>query len=171
VGRWRCSILAVTFFLTGCFVSDEPMIGPRDYAYPFPNQAKGDAYTFDGKTGQWTYDHDFSLRRAGAEYVLSENDDTTPFVLMPIGRNEWLAQNGTSDGRYQYGLLRLGDNGAYYVYDLSDLCNALNGDDDRTYQVEKSEDDCVAHSQAGLIAAIRNKMPSTTAASTSYIIR
>jgi len=168
---WRLLILSLPVLLTGCLVSDRPLITARDYAYPLPNSAAGDAYSYDNETHRWTYSHGFTLRRAGAEYVINESNDATPFVLTAIGQGEWLAQTGTSDGRYQYSLLVRNDNGSYSTYDLSALCDALDQSGYSGTGIVKDDDDCVASSLPLLVDTIRADLPDNIVPSAGYIIR
>jgi hypothetical protein len=166
--EWRLAILALPILLTGCLISDEPLFSARDYAYPLRAQSYGDVYTYDDKQG-WHNDHRFGLRRAGAEYLLDENNESTPFVLTQIGEDQWLAQSGNSNGQYQYAILVHGDDDRYYAYDLGDLCDALGDNGDIADDIRADGSDCKAGSLSGLLRAIDNYLPANAQPYAYYV--
>jgi len=170
--RWL-ALAAGALLLGGCFISDDPLIPSNAYVYPLPAQANGDSYGWDKDTHQWKYRNAAALRRSGDGYVLTENNEDTFFVMMPLAPNAWLVQTGGGNGqRYLYGYLERDDKGAYYSYGLDDLCTQLWAQRDST-GLQFVDDDCQPNSLDDLVALVRNHVMSAHEASAegAYIIR
>lgn len=177
---WPCLALVATLLVGGCFVSDEPLIQSRDYVYPLPDRASGDAFKWNDEQSQWTYANHFSLARDGAEYVLQEPGDDDKLgevhvVFAAIGSNRWLVQENPDkdSSQYYYGLVERDSQGHFFVYYLTDLCDLVPKQSGLNIRIDDSTPsvDCYAGSIADVAAAIDRYLPNGTRPDRAYVMR
>ncbi len=148
--RGRIALLAaVTLGLSGCLVSEEPLIAPGEAAFPLPNQASAERFK-PGDNG-WEHDEDDSARRDGSRYVLTTPSGAMELTFRRIAENTYMVQSRTDpNADYIYGLIVV-DGGKVYEYGID--CTDFDATELLSYGiVKKDNDDCTVTSANGLAA-------------------
>jgi hypothetical protein len=159
------AVLALT--LSGCLVSEAPLISSNDAAYPLATEVRAERFKPDGSG--WTHDENQRAYRSGASYILvSENGDEMEIMLKRIAEKTFIAQSKDDHGSYMYGLLVFDGNTIYeYTPDCSDFQEADLG---RYGFVKKEGDDCTVTSAAGLASAYLAYLQSGAKPSGAYTL-
>jgi hypothetical protein len=156
-------LAALTLGLSGCLVSERPLIAAGDAAFPLPDRVSAERFK-PGDNG-WEHDTNETAYRAGASYVVTHEDgEEMELTLERIAQNTFIAQTKASDGGYMYGLLVF-DGGRIFEYNVD--CSDFDAAESQRYGIVKKgdSDDCTVTSTRGLAAAYiaylqQNKKPS-----------
>jgi hypothetical protein len=149
-------LAALTLALSGCLVSEGPLVGPGDAAFPLPDRVSAERFHPDGNNG-WTHEAYDNAYRSGSAYIVThENGDQIEVTLKRIGQNTFIAQSrsGKGEGGYMYGLLVFEGNGTIYEYQVD--CGDFDAGEQQRYGLIKKPDsdaDCTVTSAQGLAAA------------------
>ena len=164
-------LAALTLGLSGCLVSEGPLVGPGEAAFPLQDRVKAERFTPNTDNSGWTHQAYDSAYRSGSAYVVTRenSDDQMELTLKRIAQNTFIAQTKGGEGGYLYGLLVFqGD--TIYEYDID--CEDFNASELQRYGlVKKDESDCTVTSAQGLAAAYLAQLQKGRRASTAYVLR
>ena len=165
----RALLTVLTLGLGGCLVSESPLIGPGEAAFPLPDRVTAERFTLTDD--KWTHEAYDSAYRSGAGYVVKRenSDDETVLTFKRIAQNTFIAQTESGDGGYMYGLLVLkGD--TLYEYDLD--CEDFNAAEMQRYGLFKKDgDNCGVTSAQGLAGAYLDQLQRGRRPNTAYVLR
>ena len=120
--RGRCVAIVLSVLpLAGCFVSDEALIDGNRAAYPLPQTAAVESYSWDTDNKIWKHAHYRTLARAGIGYrLVDDTGEAINFVLMEVNSSTWLVEEGKpdDDSTFNYALITRNDKGQYVVRNL-----------------------------------------------------
>jgi len=162
-------LAALTLGLSGCLVSEAPLIAPSEAAFPLPDRAAAERLHPDGNNG-WTHEANDTAYRSGSGYVVTrENGDEMELTLKRIAPNAFIAQTGGQEGGYLYGLLVIQGN-TIYEYDVD--CDDFDAADMQRYGfIKKNESDCTVTSAQGLAASYLAQLQKGRKVATAYVLR
>jgi hypothetical protein len=169
-GRRIALPFALVLGLSGCLVSQAPLIAPGEAAFPLPDGARAEHLTC-GSEEPCETQGESTTRRSGAGYVLRNEgqDEEVEFLLKAISRNAFIAQTKTEEGGYLYGLLVV-DGRTVNKYDVE--CQDFSSDDQQRYGLSpKDGDDCTVTSIEGLTSAYLAFLKRSPKPSEAYILR
>lgn len=101
------ALLGVAFGLSGCFISDDPLITPADARYPVPDGARFVRTTVG--TASPGSDEDVLVRREGDLYVHEATDPVD-------GKKDVMRGRMTDLDTGRFVAMAEGEGGAYYIY-------------------------------------------------------
>ncbi|GEM_PF-3533131 len=161
-------LAAVLLGLSGCLVSQGPLIGSGEAAFPLADRVSAERFK-PGDNG-WEHDANESAYRSGSGYVVThEGGDEMELTLKRIAQNTFIAQTRSSEGEYMYGLLVFKGNEIYeYNVDCSDFDDS---EIERYGIVRKDSDDCTVTSSEGLSAAYLAYLQKGGKPSGAYVLR
>jgi hypothetical protein len=167
--RGRVALLAVLALgLSGCLVSEGPLIAPGDAAFPLPDRASAERFTF-GDDKKWAHQANDTAYRAGSGYVVTREDgDEMEMTLKHIAQNTFIAQVKNGDGGYMYGLLVFQGN---TIYEYAPDCEDFTEVEKQRFGLVKKDDDCTVTSVQGLADAYLAQLQKGIHAGTSYVLR
>ena len=167
--RGRIAFLgALTLGLSGCLVSEGPLIGPADAAFPLPDRVSAERFTF-GDDKKWAHQANDSAYRSGSGYVVTREDgDEMEMTLKRIAQNTFIAQVKNSDGGYMYGLLVFQGN---TIYEYAPDCEDFTAAEKQRFGLVQKDDDCTVTSVQGLADAYAGQLGKGIQAGTSYVLR
>ncbi|MGH7125797.1 MAG: hypothetical protein ACREFI_15595 [Stellaceae bacterium] len=162
-------LAAVTLGLSGCLVSEGPLIAPGEAAFPLPDRASAERFTPSGDNG-WSHEAYDTAYRSGSAYIVKRenSDEEMPLTLKRIAQNTFIAQTGGGDGGYMYGLL-VSEGNTLYEYDVD--CADFDAAEMQRYGLIKKDDDCTVTSAQGLAAAYLAELQKGRKPSTAYVLR
>ena len=162
------TLVLLALALSGCLVSEQPLIASNDAAYPLAAEVRAERFKPDGNG--WAHDENQRAYRSGPAYILvSENGDEMEIMLKRIAEKTFIAQSKDDNGSYMYGLLVFDGNTIYeYAPDCSDFQEADLG---RYGFVKKEGDDCTVTSAAGLASAYLAYLQSGAKPSGAYTLK
>jgi hypothetical protein len=154
--------------LSGCLVSESPLITSESATYPLANQVSAESLRRNGDA--WEHSENNSAHRSGAAYFLvAENGEEVEFMLRQIAERTFIAQTKDDQGKYMYGVLVFDGRMIYeYAPDCSDFREA---DLERYGFVKKDGDDCTVTSLTGLANAYLAYLKSGAKPSTAYALK
>ena len=162
---------ALTLGLSGCLVSEDPLISPSEAAFPLPDRMSAERFSPKGQT-EWEHDAYESAYRSGSGYIVVHEDKTesSEITLKRIAQNTFLAQLLAEDGNYTYALLVIDGN---TIYRYAPDCDDFTAADMQRFGIEKnpSGDDCTVTSAQGLAAAYLAYLRSGIRAGAAYVLR
>jgi hypothetical protein len=160
------ALLALT--LSGCLVSESPLITSESAVYPLANQMNVERLRPNGDG--WEHNEDNSAHRSGDAYILvSESGEEIEFMLYRIAEKVFIAQTKDDQGHYMYGFLVFDGRMIYeYTPDCSDFREA---DLSRYGFVKKDGDDCTVTSISGLGNAYLAYLKSGAKPSGAYALK
>lgn len=161
--------LALALGLSGCLVSQAPLIAPGEAAFPLPDGARAE-HLICGSEGACEVQGESTARRSSTGYVLKieGQDDEGEFLLKPISQTAFIAQAKTEEG-YLYGLLVF-DSRTINQYDVE--CQDFSGDELQRYGLSPKEGkDCTVASIDGLASAYLAFLKRSPKPSEAYILR
>ncbi len=165
----RVAILALALGLSGCLVSEEPLVAPGEAAFPLPDRASAERFHPDGNNG-WAHEANDTAYRAGAAYIVTrENGDEMEMTLKRIAQDTFIAQAKGSDGGYLYGFLVFKGS---TIYEYAPDCEDFDAGEMQRYGIVKKSDgdDCTVSSAQGLAAAYLDYLRKGKGASTAYVL-
>jgi hypothetical protein len=112
-------LAALTLGLSGCLVSEGPLIAPGEAAFPLPDRVNAERFSPNSDKNGWTHQAYDSAYRSGSTYVVKRegSDDETVLTFKRVAPNTFIAQANGSEGGYMYGLLVFQGN-TLYEYDI-----------------------------------------------------
>jgi hypothetical protein len=161
-------LAALTLGLSGCLVSEGPMVAPGEAAFPMQDRVSAERFTPSGDNG-WSHQAYDSAYRSGSGYVVrrENSDEEMVLTLKRIAQNTFIAQTGGGDGGYMYGLLVFqGD--TIYEYDVD--CGNFSAAEMRRYGLVKKDDDCTVTSAQGLAAGYLALLQNGLKPATAYVM-
>src|SRR6516225_6246576 len=90
-GRRIAFLAALTLGLSGCLVSQTPIIAPGEAAFPMPDRVNAQHFK-QGDNG-WEYDFDQTAYRAGSSYIVTHSDGDSEVTLKRIAQDTFIAQS------------------------------------------------------------------------------
>jgi hypothetical protein len=161
-------LAALALGLSGCLVSQFPIIAPGEAAFPLADRVSAERFK-PGENNSWEHDANESAYRAGAGYVVThENGDEMELTLKRIAQNTFIAQTKEKEGDYLYGLLVFEGNTIYeYAIDCDDFSLA----EQQQYGLVKKDDDCSVTSAQGLAAGYLAQLQKGSKPSGAYVLR
>lgn len=164
-------IVLLTLGLSGCLVSEDPLIAPEEAAFPLPDRVSAERFSPGSESNGWTHQAYDSAYRSGSTYIVKRegSEDETVLTFKRIAQNTFIVQTGSGDGGYMYGLLVLkGD--TLYEYDID--CEDFNAAEMQRYGLFKKDgDDCGVTSAQGLAEAYLDRLQSGRRPDTAYVVR
>ncbi len=170
VSRGTCSALlaALAFALSGCLVSEGPLIGPGEAAFPLPDRASAERFTY-GDDKRWAHQAYDSAYRSGSGYVVTREDgDEMEMTLKRIAQDTFIAQTKNPDGGYMYGLLVFQGN---TIYEYAPDCEDFTAAEKQRFGLIQKDDDCTVTSVRGLADAYITQLQKGIRSGTSYVLR
>jgi len=170
--RGRIALLAaVTLGLSGCLVSEGPLVASGEAAFPLPDRASAERFAPSSGNNGWSHQAYDSAYRSGSTYVVKRegSDDETVLTFKRIAQDTFIAQVNGGEGGYMYGLLVF-QGKTIYEYDID--CGDFNAAEMQRYGLVKKDDsDCTVTSAQGLAAAYLAQLQKGRKASTAYVLR
>ena len=160
---------ALALGLSGCLVSEDPLVTAGEAAFPLPDRVNAERFKV-GENGGWEHDANESAYRSGSGYVVRHEDgDEMELTLERIAQNTFIAQTKSSDGGYMYGLLVFQGN---TIYEYAIDCDDFSASEQQRYGlVKKDESDCTVTSTRGLAAGYLAQLQKGRNPSGSYVLR
>ena len=168
--RGRIALMAaLALGLSGCLVSEGPLIAPGDAAFPLPDRVSAERFK-PGESGGWEHDTNESAYRAGASYIVTHEDGAElELTLERIAPNTFIAQTKGDDGGYLYGLIVFQGN---TIYEYAIDCDAFDTSEMQRYGLVKKDDsDCTVTSSEGLSASYLAQLQKGQKPSGSHMLR
>jgi len=165
----RIVLLAVLALgLSGCLVSEGPLIAPSEAAFPLPDHATAERFK-PGESGGWEHDTNESAYRADTSYIVTHEDgDEMELTLKRIAQNTFIAQTKGKEGGYLYGLLVFEGN---TIYEYAIDCDDFSPTEQQRYGLVKKDDDCSVTSAQGLAAGYLAQLQKGGKPSGTYVLR
>ena len=171
LGIWRAICVTLALGLSGCLVSEGPLISPSEAAFPLADRVSAERFSPSSDNNGWTHQAYDSAYRSGSTYVVKRegSEDETVLTFKRIAPNTFIAQTGGNEAGYMYGLVVLkGD--TLYEYDLD--CEDFNAAQMQRYGLfKKDTGDCGVTSVQGLAAAYLDQLQSGRRPETAYVLR
>ena len=168
--RVACSALltALAFALGGCLVSEAPLVGPGEAAFPLPDRVSAERFTLTDN--KWTHQAYDSAYRAGSGYIVKREhgDEDMTLTLKRIAQNTFIAQTNSGEGGYIYGLLVFEGN---TIYEYAPDCDDFTAAEKQRFGLIQKDDDCTVTSAQGLADAYITQLQKGIRAGTSYVLR
>ena len=162
------ALIGAAVLLSGCFVSEDPLIKPSDADHPF---AASLSYVgFRDEEGSWKEDETGVLDRAGDFYLMRTGDEANPPVLLfkSIRPNVYVAQQPDS-GHYIYGLMQVAGN---IVYEYGFSCDSTkDAAFIRSGAISQKDGDCYVKSLSDLAAIFQARVNSGDKPNRKYEIQ
>ena len=165
----RTALLVVLALgLNGCLVSEDPLVGPGDAAFPLPDRASAERFTLTDNN--WTHQAYDSAYRSGSGYIVKRenSDEEMVLTLKRIAQNTFIAQTGGGDGGYMYGLLVFQGN---TIYEYAPDCEDFTAAEKQRFGLINKDDDCTVTSVQGLADAYLAQLQKGIQPGTSYVLR
>jgi hypothetical protein len=144
-------LTGIALGLSGCLVSQDPLVAPGEAAFPLADLASAERLRPKGET-DWEHDDNEAARRTGSSYIVTHEDgEEMELTLKRIAQNTFIAQSKTKEGEYIYGLLVFGPD---RIYEYGVDCPDFNAEEAQRYGIvsSKDSDDCTVSSVEGLAA-------------------
>ncbi|HLJ22183.1 MAG TPA: hypothetical protein VKU84_18390 [Stellaceae bacterium] len=171
VRRGRIALLAVLALgLSGCLVSEGPLVAPGEAAFPLPDRASAERLSPNSDNTGWQHQANDSAYRSGSAYIVKRenSDDEMELTLKRIAENTFIAQTKGGEGGYLYGLLVFQGN-TIYEYDVD--CDDFDEGEARRYGLVKKDEDCTVTSAQGLAAGYLAQLQKGRKPDTAYVLR
>lgn len=162
------AVLAVG--LSGCLVSEDPIITSGEAAFPLPDRVSAERLK-PGENGGWQHDADETAYRSGTGYVVThEGGDEMELTLKRIAQNTFIAQTKSGDGGFMYGLLVFQGN---TIYEYGIDCDDFSPSELQRYGLLKKDDgdDCTVTSAQGLAAGYLAQLQKGKNPNGAYVLR
>jgi hypothetical protein len=161
-------LAALALGLSGCLVSQFPIIAPGEAAFPLADRVSAERFK-PGDNNNWEHDTNESAYRAGAGYVVThENGEEMELTLKRIAQNTFIAQTKGKEGGYLYGLL-VSEGNTIYEYAID--CDDFSPEEQQRYGLVKQDDDCSVTSVQGLAAGYLAQLQKSGKPSGAYVLR
>ncbi len=170
-GRFhKVGAVCIALGLSGCLVSQDPLIAPSEAAFPLPDRMTAERFK-PGESGGWEHDTNESAYRAGSSYIVTHEDgDEMELTFERIAPNTFIAQTKSKDSGYMYGLLVFEPD---RIYEYAVDCADFTAEEAQRYGLVavNDSDDCAASSAQGLADGYLAQLKKGRKPSGLYVLR